>query len=694
MMRRTASLGLAFLLAAGSAALAAQPPADPYLWLEPAHGKRALAWVERQDAATLEELQAVPEYAPIHAALLSIYNSKQRIPWPQIRGRWVYNFWQDASHVQGIWRRTTLADYATATPHWETVLDVDALSRREGRRLVFKGADCLEPEDRLCMIALSPGGTDAVVYREFDTEKKAFVAGGFELPAAKSTVSWKDADTLWVGTDFGPGSMTTSGYPRIAKQWRRGTPLAAARTVLEGSVKDVSDGVYTEFEPEGRYFIARKAHAFFSGESFLLLGGRLVKLAIPDDARLYGFFKDHMLLSLRSAWTVGGTTYPQGALLAIDLDEFLQGRRNFDVLFRPTARTSLDGVSWTRNLLLVSTLDNVHSRLFRFTLENGEWRRREVPLPGLGTARVVTTGTLDDTYFFTYTDFLTPSTLYLSDNGAAPKKVKSSPAFFDAEGMRVAQYEATSKDGTKVPYFVVMPRGFRADGKNPTVLYGYGGFEVSLLPHYSATIGTAWLARGGVYVLANIRGGGEFGPRWHRAALKANRHKAFEDFAAVAEDLIARRITSPRHLGIMGGSNGGLLVGATFTRHPDLFRAVVCQVPLLDMRRYTKIGAGASWIAEYGDPDRPADWAYIRTWSPYQNLKPGVKYPRVFFYTSTADDRVGPAHARKMAARMEAMGDPVYFYENTEGGHSAGANLRQRAKMWALSYAYLWKMLR
>ncbi len=683
---------LTTLLSAG--VTLAQTPADPFLWLEPPHSPRALAWVKQQNATTLSVLENVPEYAPIHTRLLTIFASKQRIPYPQIRDRFVYNFWQGPTHVRGIWRRTSLASYQTKHPAWETVLDVDALAKTEHEDWVWKGATCLAPQDRLCMIALSRGGKDAVVWREFDTRTKAFVPGGFKLPEAKSDVSWKDANTLWVGTDFGAGSLTTSGYPRIVKEWKRGTALRSARTVLEGSVKDVSDSVYSQHTPEGRYDIASKAHTFFSGENDLILGGRLVKLEIPDDAQLYGFFKNQMLVSLRSNWTIGTHTYPQGALLAIDLDRFLQGSRMFTTLFTPAARTSLDSVTWTRNHLLMTVLDNVRSRLYSVTFDKGTWSKRELPLPGLGTASVVTASDLDDTFFATYTDFLTPPTLYISNDGATLQKVKSAPAFFDTSGMRVAQYEAVSKDGTKIPYFVVMPKGFIANGTSPTVLYGYGGFEVSLLPHYSAVVGTAWLTRGGVYVLANIRGGGEFGPRWHQAAIKKNRHKAFEDFIAVAEDLITRKITSPRHLGIMGGSNGGLLVGAAFTMRPSLFHAVACQVPLLDMRRYTKIGAGASWIAEYGNPNNPADWAYMKTWSPYQNLKQGVHYPRVFFYTSTADDRVGPAHARKMAARMEAMGDPVYFYENTEGGHSSGANLKQTAHMWALTYAYLWKMLR
>ncbi len=692
-MRKKLALTMLAVLMSAGITFAQTSGTDPFIWLEARRSPRAMSWVKKQNAKTLPVLEKVPEYAPIHRQLLKIFASKQRIPFPEILGQYIYNFWQDTTHVRGIWRRTTLASYRTANPKWETVIDLDALAKKEHEDWVWKGATCLRPEDQLCMVALSRGGKDAVVWREFDTRSKAFVSHGFELPEAKSDVSWKDANTLWVGTNFGKGSLTTSGYPRIVKEWRRGEPLSAAKTVLEGSVKDVSDSIFSQHTPEGRYDIANKAHTFFKGETYLILGGRLVKLEIPDDAQFYGFFKNQMLLSLRSSWTTGGQTYPQGALLAIDLDRFLQGHRDFKMLFTPTERTSLDNVTWTRNHLLMTVLDNVHSRLYTLSIKDGTWRHKEIPLPGLGTARVVATSDLDDTFFTVYTDFLTPSTLYLSENGAAPEKVKAAPAFFDTSGMRVAQYEATSKDGTKIPYFVVMPRNFEANGKNPTILYGYGGFEVSLLPHYSATIGTAWLSRGGVYVLANIRGGGEFGPRWHRAALKKNRPKAFQDFIAVAEDLIARKITSPRYLGIMGGSNGGLLVGAVFTMRPDLFHAVACQVPLLDMRRYTKIGAGASWIAEYGNPDNPADWAYMKTWSPYQNVRKGVHYPRVFFYTSTADDRVGPAHARKMAAKMEAMGDPVYFYENTEGGHSSGANLKQTAHMWALTYAYFWKML-
>ncbi len=669
-------------------------PADPFHWLEDVEGPRAMAWVEAQNHATTSELEKIPEFAPIRTRTQEILDSEARIAWPTLRGEEVYNFWQDAEHPRGIWRRTDLASYRTKSPVWETLLDVDALAEADGVPWAFKGATCLEPDYRLCMVTLSRGGGDTVVQREFDTAAKAFVKDGFELPEAKSDVAWKDADTLWVGTDFGDGSLTTSGYPRIVKLWRRGTPLAEAKTVLAGAPDDISVSGYTVVTPEGRYDVVHEGPTFFTSRVFLRLGERLVRLDIPDDARLQAFFKDHLVISLRTPWTVSGTTYPGGALLAIPLDDFLRGGRNFAVLFDPEPRTSLAEVDRTADRLLVTLLDNVRGRVLEYSLdENGAWSHREIGVPGLGSVSIVATSDQVADWFLRYADFLTPSSLFMVHDGT-PAKLTSLPAFFDTDGMKVAQYEATSKDGTQIPYFVVTPKGFTADGTAPTVLYGYGGFEVSMEPSYSATMGSAWLARGGVWVLANIRGGGEFGPAWHQAAVQENHHHAIEDFIAVADDLIARKITSSPHLGIMGGSNGGLLVGAAFTWRPELFHAVVCQVPLLDMRRYTKLGAGASWISEYGDPDDPAQWAFMKKWSPYQLVKKDVKYPKVFFWTTTRDDRVHPGHARKMAALMESMGHPVYYWENTEGGHGAGTTNAQKAEITALEYAYLWKMLR
>ncbi|MEZ4387106.1 MAG: prolyl oligopeptidase family serine peptidase [Candidatus Krumholzibacteriia bacterium] len=675
--------------------LAAAAPAadDPYLWLEDVEGAKALDWVKARSAKDTAELEAVPEFAPIHEELLAIYNSSDRIPYVSMQGAWVYNFWRDAEHVRGLWRRTFLASYLSSEPVWETVIDVDALAAADGENWVWKGAQGLAPDYRRYLVNLSRGGGDAVVVREFDAVGKRWVEGGFAVPEAKSEVRWKDQDTVWIGTDFGAGSLTDSGYPRLVKEWRRGEPLDQARTVFAGDQTDVSVGAYTVRTPEGDYDLVYQSPSFFSGRYFMLLGGHLVKLDVPEDAQPQGFFKNQLLLSLRSDWTVGDATYLQDSLLAIDLDRFLAGDRAFQVLFAPEERVSLGGTATTRDLLLMATLDNVRSRLYELTFSDGVWDRREVTLPGLGSVGLGATSDEHDTYLITYTDMLTPSSLFVKRPGEAPAQVKTSPAFFDATGMTVAQYEARSADGTMVPYFVMMPKGFQADGQNPTLLYGYGGFEVSMLPTYQATTGKAWVERGGVYVLANIRGGGEFGPRWHQAALQQNRQRAFDDFIAVAEDLIARKITSSAHLGIAGGSNGGLLVGACMVQRPELFEAVVCQVPLLDMKRYNKLLAGASWMAEYGNPDTD-DWEFMQKWSPYQNVRKDVDYPKAFFATSTRDDRVHPGHARKMVKLLTDLGKPVYYYENTEGGHGMASNQNQRAYMWALTYAYLWKMLR
>ncbi len=690
-MRRGAAVVAVLLMLAPVAALAQE--ADPYLWLEEVDGAKAIAWVKEQNAKSQAELQKVKEYKGIFDKSLEIYDSKERIPSPDLMGKYVYNFWQDKVHERGIWRRTTVASYRAKDPAWETVLDLDALSKADNEKWVFKGADCLEPEYKRCLIGLSRGGGDAVVTREFDTEAKDFVKGGFTLPEAKSNASFKDLDTLWVGTDFGAGSLTASGYPRIVKLWKRGTPLAEARTVFEGKKEDVNSRGGTTFTPEGRYDVVTQTPTFFTTRVFLMLDNRLVRLPIPEDATLRGMFRDHVLFSLRTDWKAGGTAYRQGSLLAAKLDDLLQNREAFTVVFEPTDRVSLGGVARTKNLMLMSTLDNVRGKLYRLTLDGGAWKKEELPLPGDGTVRVASTSDETDLFFFGYQDFLTPSSLFLVDGGKS-EMVKSLPAFFKTEGMRTEQYEATSKDGTKIPYFVVLPKSFKADGNAPTLLYAYGGFEAPSLPNYNGARGAAWQERGGVFVLANIRGGGEFGPRWHLAAMKENRIKTHEDFVAVAEDLIARKITTPRHLGIMGGSNGGLLVGTAFTLRPDLFGAVVCQVPLLDMKRYSHLLAGASWVGEYGDPDKPEDWAYMQTWSPYQVVKKGEKYPRVFFWTTTRDDRVHPGHARKMVAKMEGMGYPVLYFENIEGGHGSGAVNTQRATTTALEYSYLWMMLR
>ena len=664
--------------------------ADPYLWLEDVEGEEPLAWVRQQNAVALDELQDRPGHEALRARLQAILDSDERIPYVRKHGEFYYNFWRDAEHVRGLWRRTTLAQYQSPAPQWETVLDLDALAAAENENWVWHGVSSLYPEGKRCLISLSRGGGDAAVVREFDTVSRTFVVDGFNLPEAKSDVAWIDADTIFVSTDFGPGSLTSSGYPRIVKEWRRGTPLAEARTLYEAEPDDLGVGAYKDFTPGHSWqFISRQID-FYTSELFVRDGTTLTKIDKPADASAYTV-RDQLIVDLRSAWTVAGTIYPQGALLATSMRDFLQGERRFDVLFTPTATTSLDGVSATRSAILLNELDNVRNRLVELRHVDGAWQRREVATPAFGTLDVAPLDDIDsDQYFLTVNDFLHPTTLYLAEAGHDEKTlIRSLPGFFDGDALTVVQHHATSRDGTAVPYFVVMRSDTKLDGSNPTVLYGYGGFEVSLKPFYSGVTGAAWLSEGGVYVLANIRGGGEFGPRWHQAALKDNRQRAFDDFIAVAEDLVRRGVTSPAHLGIMGGSNGGLLVGAALTQRPELFGAVVCQVPLLDMRRYSKLLAGASWMGEYGDPDDPQQWEYIGRYSPYHNVTAGKRYPRVLFTTSTRDDRVHPGHARKMVAKMQQQGHDVLYWENMEGGHAGAANNDQQARMWALTYTFL-----
>lgn len=670
----------------------AQAPEDPFRWLEEIDGEAAVAWVEEQNLQSTEELEAAPVFQPVYDRVLEILDSEDRIPSPGLRGDAVYNFWKDASHPRGIWRRSALKAYNGGEPEWEILLDVDALAEADGVPWVFKGARCLPPEGRRCLLTLSRGGADAAEVREFDTADKGFVADGFFLPEAKSSVAWLDEDTLWVGTDFGEGSLTAAGYPRLVKLWHRGTPLAEAKTVFAGEPGDVACHGTSVHTPDGRYDLVVRVPEFYRSELYLRLGDRLVRLQVPADANLEGFFDDQLLVSLRTEWAVDGATYPGGSLLAIGLDDFLRGSRRFEVLFEPTARVVLGSVATTSGRVVLTTLDNVRSRMYSLTLGDGGWTRSPIELPGLGTALIQSTADEADRFYFSYQDFLTPSSLFFAD-GADIRKVDSMPAFFDASGMRVEQHEATSKDGTSVPYFLIVPAGFEANGTTPTVLHGYGGFEVSQVPVYMAVTGAAWLERGGAYAVANIRGGGEFGPAWHAAARKEKRIKSFEDFIAVAEDLLRRKVTSPDHLGIVGGSQGGLLVGGAMAMRPDLFGAVVAQVPLADMRRYHELLAGSSWMAEYGDPDILEEWAYIQTWSPYHLLEAEADYPTPLYWTNTRDDRVHPGHARKMVAKMRSLGHPVYYFENIEGGHGSGSVNTQKAYIEALEHAYLWKLL-
>jgi prolyl oligopeptidase len=690
-IRSLVTLALPFALLIGRAA--AQEPQDPFLWLENIHGEKSMAWVNAHDQGTLAALKADPTFDSVYTRDLAILNSTTRIAFPDRRGNLIYNFWTDAKNPRGLWRRTTPASYLSGHPRWETVLDIDSLSAAEKVTWAWKGADCLPPAYHRCLISLSRGGGDAIEMREFDAVARAFVTGGFFLPEAKGNATWTNDNTLLVATNFGPGTMTTSGYPRIAKTWHRGTPLAQAETLFEGKPSDVSVGVGTTRVDGRRVPVVSEGITFFHSTSRVIEAGRLRLLDIPLDADFYTVGAQ-LVVYLRSDWKPGTQTYPQGALISIGYRRFLAGSRTFQAIVTPNARRTIESITTTRTQLLVKLLNNVRSELHRYRYVGERWSGTKVPAPEFGDVSVADASDATDSYFFSSTSFLQPTTLLSAADDGTIREVTRLPAMFDANGLVVGQFEATSPDGTHIPYFIVHRADMPFDGQQHTLLSAYGGFQVSVLPGYDPFTGSAWLERGGVYVLANIRGGGEFGPAWHRAAQQENKQRSYDDFIAVALDLIARKVTSPAHLGIIGGSNGGLLVGAAFTQRPDLFAAVADEVPLLDMRRYTKMSAGASWIDEYGDPDVPAQWAYISKYSPYQNVFPNRRYPPVLFTTTTSDDRVGPAHARKMAAKMEAMGYPVYFFENTEGGHGAGDTPEQRARMLAVTFTYLLKALR
>ena len=674
----------------------AEPAAeDPYEWLEEVLGDKALEWVKARNAIVQNRMEGEPSFEKLRSDLLEILDSNARIPFVSKRGEYYYNFWRDKTNERGLWRRTTLEEYRKAEPKWEVVLDLDALGKTENENWVWKGASLLRPDYQRALITLSRGGADANITREFDLKTRSFVADGFKLPESKGSVSWIDIDHLFVSTDFGDASMTDSGYPRMAKLWKRGTPIEQAKLVYEGKQEDMSVGAVHDDSPGfERNFVTRNI-AFYNDELFLVKdSGELVKIDAPNTASK-SVFKQYLLLELREAWTIDSKTYPAGSLLVSDFDRFLRGERAFEVLFEPSSNTALSSVTTTKDHVVINVLEDVKNRLYVLTPSTTEsstaWRREPlVGAPDFGTVNVTAVDSDESNdYFMTSTDYLTPTTLSIGTVGKAPEELKRLPHFFDSVGMQISQHFATSSDGTKVPYFMVAKKDLNLDGKNPTLLYGYGGFEISLQPNYSATVGRAWLTQGGVYVVANIRGGGEYGPRWHQAALKENRLRAYEDFAAVAKDLVARGVTSKQRLGIQGGSNGGLLVGNMITLYPELFEAGVCQVPLLDMKRYNKLLAGASWMAEYGNPDYPDQWAYIRKFSPYQNVQPSVAYPKVLFTTSTRDDRVHPGHARKMMAKMESQGHAVWYYENIEGGHGGAANNKQSAFMQALAYTFL-----
>jgi len=711
----TSLFALACLLGAGCAQPSAQEATDlttentvtdPHLWLEDVEGEAALTWVREQNTRSLDVLTGDKRYAQLEADALEIVNATDRIAYGVIRDGKVYNFWQDADNVRGLWRRTTLESYASETPDWETVIDFDALAEAEDANWVYKGANCFKPdgaEQTLCMMSLSNGGKDAVIQREFNLNTKSWVEGGFETPEAKQGLSWLDQDTVLISTDWGGdgSTLTESGYASVVKRWTRGTPLESAETVFTGEKTDVASSGFRIELDDGRTIGAIvKSDTFFTARYYLLReDGEPVQLPIPAKSNPNEVYQGQLLVSLQQDWTPEGqgTAFKSGDLISFDMEAYLA---NYDLpqvelAFRPTSRQSLEGVSRAGDTALISIHDNVVGKLLRLDRVDDAWTTSAVDLPGDGQARLAFADKKSDTVFINYEGFLTPDSL-VSYNVASSEaaSLKSIPAKFNAEGLAVRQLEATSSDGTKIPYFVVHREDIPLNGTTPTLLYAYGGFQISLTPSYSPITGKLWLENGGAYVLANIRGGGEFGPEWHQAGLKGNRQRIYDDFIAVGEDLIEQKITSPRHLGIMGGSNGGLLMGVMLNQRPDLWNAVVVQVPLLDMLRYHKLLAGASWVDEYGDPDNPEERPFLEQISPYQNFDAEADYPTPFFLTSTKDDRVHPGHARKMARLFEEAGKPFYYYENIDGGHSAAANQSERARRSALEFMYLTRTLR
>lgn len=664
---------------------------DPYLWLEDVTGEKSLNWVRERNQKTQTHFEATESFKQLNSDLLKILDSDERIPFVSKSGDHYYNFWRDKEHVRGIWRRTTLEEFRKPNPNWELVLDLDALAKSEDENWVWDGASLLKPDYDRALIDLSRGGADASVTREFDMTTKQFVDGGFERSEAKGGIRWIDRDSVFIYTDFGDGSQTSSGYPRIVKLWKRGTPMSDAAIVYEGKPIDMYIAAMHDDSPGfERNFVSRTL-AFYNNELYLRADdGTLKQIDAPNSANK-SVFHDYLMLQPREPYTVGDKTYPAGSLLVTNFNDFMDGKRDFDVAFEPTENSSLASFANTKDHLILNVLEDVKNRIYVLTPDVDGWKKEPLAgAPEIGTVEVSPVDSdKSNAFWMTSSDYLQPTTLFYGELGGQPEQLKQLTPQYDASGLAVTQHFATSADGTRVPYFMIAKEDVKLDGENPTLLYGYGGFEISLTPGYNAGVGRAWTSQGGVYVVANIRGGGEYGPRWHQAALKQNRLRAYEDFAAVGEDLIKRGVTSKRRLGIQGGSNGGLLVGNMVALYPDLFQAAVCQVPLLDMRRFHLLLAGASWMAEYGNPDTAGEWDFIKTYSPYQNIKPNTKYPAVLFTTSTRDDRVHPGHARKMMALMESLGYDVSYYENIEGGHGGAANNEQRAYMQALAYSFL-----
>ncbi|MEH6683327.1 MAG: prolyl oligopeptidase family serine peptidase [Qipengyuania sp.] len=694
-----ARLALAAALVFTAAPIAAQEgdAEDPYIWLEEIQGERALAKVDQWNADTEAVLTAQAEYPLAKAWARQILDDTRQIAMPDaIMGDQVTNLWRDADNPRGLWRTATLDSYLAGSPEWRTLIDVDQLGEDEGQSWVWHGANCLAPEYTRCLVSLSPGGTDADVVREFDIATGAFVEGGFTLPEAKSNVAWYDENTLFVGTDEGAGTLTDSGYPRLVKLWQRGTDFAQARLIAEGEQSDISMNGFSVLDGETRYRFVRRGPSFWTSEYALVTdGGDTVALPLPEDAEFEAVLGGFVIGKLNSPMETSAGTEQPGALLAWSLDDVLDGGdpQPFAV-FRPSETQAVEQVAASENKLWVKVLDDVSGKLIELTPGSDGWSARAMDLPANSTIQIAETSGTGDTAFVTVESMLTPPTLYAVPSDGPPVAIASEPAQFDASKFSVEQKFAISKDGTKVPYYLVRPKD--AEGPLPTLIHAYGGFRAAQTPKYltaepyrSGPLGLFWVESGNAYVLANIRGGGEYGPRWHEDALREKRQNSFDDFHAVADDLVANRLAAPGRIAASGRSNGGVLVGAVANQRPDLYGAIISGSPLIDMKRYNKLLAGASWMAEYGNPDVPSDWAFMREWSPYQNMRDTPDVPAAFYYLSTLDDRVHPGHARKAAAKHEAWGQTFYYHEYREGGHSVGSDHEEDAKRAALLLAYL-----
>jgi prolyl oligopeptidase len=676
---------------------------DKYTWLEDVHGEKPLAWVKAENARTAAVLEKNPHFATLDAEALKVLDSPDRLPAPEFHNGVVYNTWRDASHLRGIVRRTSLKDYLNADPKWETVIDYDALSKSDNQSWVGEGLACLAPLNELCLVSLSAGGEDAQTLREFDLRAGKFVDGGFVMSRGKQYGSWVDKDTLLIGRDFGAGTMSDSGYPITARVWKRGQPLESAKEIFRGETKDTSVTGYVVMDGQGhRAEIIQRSVNIFESENYIVLPDGPKKLSLPLKSTVQDMLGGQLLVKLEENWKPEGAaeTIPQGSLVALDLAAVEKDPVHLKpvVIFSPTSQEFEQYFATTENHIIVSTLDHVQTRAYIYTLagnggesgSGGTWARSSLPVPANLTIDSLATSATNDSFFFGMEGFLTPPSLFLGDASKGTlEPAKSQKPQFDATGLVVEQLDATSKDGTKIPYFIVHRKDMPMSGANPTLLTAYGGFQVSLTPFYWPVMGKLWLERGGVFVQANIRGGGEFGPAWHEAGLKTHRQLIYDDFFAVGQNLVSRKITSPSRLGILGGSNGGLLMGVEFTQHPEAWKAVIIQIPLLDMLSYEHLSAGASWVGEYGSVTVPEERAFLASISPYNQLKPDVKYPEPLILTTTADDRVGPVHARKFAARLEEFHKPFLYDEITEGGHGEGADHKQDARTEAVYFTYL-----